>query len=175
MKIIVGSTNPVKIKAVKYVFSEVYGDVTAEGLQVVSGVSEQPRGDEETIQGARRRAELALESKDDADYGVGLEGGVYELDGKLYECAWCAIEQGDGEKGLGGGLRFEIPPKVAERIRKGEELGPVMDDFLGRSGVKAQEGAVGVLTKKHVTRESAYNQIVYLALIRFLSPEWYKN
>lgn len=173
MKIIVGSTNPVKIKAVEYVFSQVYGDVQVEGVEVVSGVSEQPHGDKETIKGARKRAEIALISRRGVEYGVGLEGGVYEQGNTLYECAWCAVWHTGGEKGLGGGLRFELPPMVVKRIRGGEELGPVMDETLGRSNVKAQEGAVGVLTKNHVTREGAYREIIYLALIRFVSPDWY--
>lgn len=173
MKVAVGSKNPVKLDAVREVFEDVFGKVEIVGVNVVSGVADQPMNDEEGVKGSRNRAKLSLEKTLDADYGVGLEGGVYDQDGKMFECAWCAIEKRDGTSGLGGGLRFELPPKIAERIRKGEELGPIMDDLLGRSDVKQQEGAVGVLTRKHVTRTSAYKQIVYLALVKFISEEWY--
>lgn len=173
MKIVVGSENPVKINAVREVFKEVLGSVEVVGVAVNSGVSEQPMSDEETIRGAKARAKKAIKKVKDADYGVGLEGGVYDQGEKLYEAAWCAVLRSDGVEGLGGGLRFEIPPKVAEKIRQGGELGPLMDDLLGRADVKQQEGVIGVLTKHHVTRTGAYKQLVYLALVRFISEEWY--
>ena len=174
MKIVVGSTNPVKLNSVKLVFEEVFEEVEVVGVIVESGVPEQPRGDEETVRGALNRARGALEKDNEFEYGVGLEGGVYEQGDKLFECAWCAVVSSEGDEGLGGGLRFELPPKVAEKIRAGGELGPVMNEFLDREDVKKQEGAVGVLTKKHVTRTSGYKQLVYLALMRFISPEWWE-
>lgn len=172
MKVLVGSTNPVKLNSVRRVFERVWGEVEVVGVSVSSGVDEQPRSEEETVRGAINRAREAI--KHGGDYGVGLEGGVYEQDGKLFECAWCAVVSNDDREGLGGGLRFELPPKVAKKIKEGGELGPVMNEFLDREDVKKQEGAVGVLTKKHVTRTSGYMQIVYLALMKFLSPEWYE-
>ena len=42
MKIIAGSENPVKIKAIKSGFEAFYSDVNVEGIKVGSGVSVQP-------------------------------------------------------------------------------------------------------------------------------------
>jgi non-canonical (house-cleaning) NTP pyrophosphatase len=81
MRIAVGSGNPVKRDAVQAALSE----ATVESVAVESGVSEQPWGDE-TIQGARNRAERAL--GDDHDLAVGLEGGVAEQDAGLFLIMW---------------------------------------------------------------------------------------
>ena len=59
MNVAVGSTNPVKIKAVENVFRRVYGEVTVEARKVASGVSPQPFG-KETVKGAINRAKSAL-------------------------------------------------------------------------------------------------------------------
>lgn len=174
MKIVVGSRNPVKINAVEEVVRELYGKVEVIGVEVESGVDDQPRTDEETIAGARRRAREAIQIVEGARMGFGMEGGVYEQDGVLFESAWCAVVDHTGREGLGGGLRFELPEKVAEKIRAGGELGPVMNEFLDRRNVKKQEGAVGVLTKGKITRTSGYRDLVYLAMMKFISPEWYK-
>ena len=103
----VGSTNPVKIGAVRAVLTRIAPHVSVEGVAVESGVSDQPWGDEETIKGAvarARAARLAL----DADWGVGIEGGVIDEDGTIVRtCAWAAIVGRDGRPGVGGSLSLE--------------------------------------------------------------------
>lgn len=174
MKVVVGSMNPVKINSVRNVMGEYFGKLEVVGSEVSSGVDDQPRTDEETIRGARHRAKTVLEQFGEAEMGFGLEGGVYRQDDRLFESAWCAVLHRDGREGLGGGLRFELPLKIAERVEGGEELGPVMNDLLDRDDVKKDEGAVGVLTKGKLTRTKAYEGLVYLAIMKFVSPEWYK-
>jgi len=46
-----------------------------------------------------------------------------------------------------------------------------MDKITGRKNVKKQEGAVGILTKRKVSRKDLYKHGVLMALIPFLSPE----
>ena len=75
--IAVGSTNRVKIGAVREVLRSLAPDARVEGVDVPSGVADQPFGDEETIRGAQARARGALAALA-ADLGVGIEGGVVE-------------------------------------------------------------------------------------------------
>lgn len=171
MKIVVGSTNPTKINAVREAFEKYYPDCEVVGVSVKSGVSEQPMSEEETMRGAVNRAKLVI---GESDFGVGIEGGVTELDGKMYECAWACVVSQNGEIGLGGGLYFELPPKVAKEIRGGGELGPVMDRLTGESDVKKKSGAIGVFTKGQLSRKEAYVQLVLSAMIKFVSPEWFE-
>lgn len=173
--IIVGSTNPVKVGAVREVFRKIYGEkVRVEGVEVKSGVGEQPMSEDETVRGAKNRARAVMrKTQDKVDFGVGLEGGVVEIGGKLFECAWVAVKSKKGEEGLGGGLYFELPPKVAAKIRRGGELGPIMNELTGVEDVKKKMGAIGVLTKNNLSRQKAYEQIIWSAMVRFLSPEWY--
>jgi inosine/xanthosine triphosphatase len=187
MKIVVGSKNPVKVGSVEEAFKKYWPDSEIVGLEVASGVSAQPMSELETMNGARQRAYGALKADPSALYGVGLEGGVTELNptspswsgmhggkGKLFECAWVAIVDRDGKEGLAGGLYFELPEKIADEIRKGGELGPLMDQFSGKTNVKQGAGAIGIFTKGELDRKSAYVQIVLSALIKFVSPEWFE-
>lgn len=187
MKIIVGSKNPVKVGAVEEAFAKYFPKYEIIGIDVASGVSAQPMSELETMNGARQRAYAALESDSQAEYGVGLEGGVTELDptspnwsgvhggkGKLFECAWVAIVNREQKEGLGGGLYFELPEKIATRIRAGGELGPIMNELTGEDNVKQKMGAIGIFTKGQLDRKQAYVQIVLSALIKFVSPEWFE-
>lgn len=170
MRIAVGSRNPVKRAATERAIGDVATAV--ESVAVESGVSEQPWGDAETIEGAENRAEQAL-ATGDFDLGVGIEGGVAPVDGAdgLFLIMWAAV--GDGRQvGLGAGPRLRLPERVASRVEAGAELGPVMDDLLDTSGVAENQGAAGVLTDRIVTREDALFQAVAGGFGPFVSGQY---
>ncbi len=170
-RVLVGSTNPVKIGAVRAVLARVAPDAVVDGIAVTSSVPDQPVGDEETIRGAlaRARGVLALGG---ADLGVGIEGGVvHEAGGGMRTCAWAAVATPDGRTGVGGSLSMPLPPVVARAVRGGLELGHAMDRLTGAHDTKRGAGAVGILTAGLVDRQQAYEALVAYALAPFLTPE----
>jgi inosine/xanthosine triphosphatase len=171
-RIVVGSTNPVKIAAVRAVLERVGSRAEVVGLAVASGVSDQPVGDAETIRGATQRARAVLAASD-ADFGVGLEGGVVEDDGNMRTCAWAAVVARDGRVGTGGSLAMPLPSRVAALVREGVELGHAMDRVTGSHDTKRGAGAVGILTAGLVDRQRAYEALVAYALAPFVTPELY--
>jgi inosine/xanthosine triphosphatase len=170
--VIVGSTNPVKVSAVRAVLARIGSGAQVEGISVPSGVSDQPEGDEETIRGAMQRAKAALE-RSGADLGIGIEGGVVEEHGHMRTCAWAAVASRDGRIGVGGSLAMSLPDRVATLVRDGVELGLAMDRITGGHDTKRGTGAVGILTGGLVDRQRAYETLVTYALARFLSPTYY--
>ncbi len=163
----VGSRNPVKMAAVR----EALDGREVVGVDVASGVSAQPVGDEETIRGAVNRARAALAvGPAEAEWGVGLEGGVAEIGGSLYCFAWCAMVDRAGQLGLACTGRCELPPRVAALIlRDGMELGAANDLVFGRVNSKHGEGAVGILTGGRIDRAAFYAPAVTMAMVRFLT------
>lgn len=158
MKIIIGSQNPAKITAVKNSFSDENEFVA---LDVPSGVSEQPFSDEETIKGAINRAEAALK-RGNGDIGIGLEGGVHETSFGLLICNWGALVSKVGKPIIAGGARLPLPEEIAIRLRAGEELGPVMEDYAKNKGVRKKEGAVGIFTNGKVNRSEMFTHVMNL-------------
>jgi len=174
MKIAVGSTNPVKVEAVRVMVARIWPDVEVIPVSVPSGVSEMPMSDAEAIRGARNRA-LAAKAALGADLGVGLEGGVQLGDGRLLLCGWVAVVDGNGREGIGGAGRLPLPPIIADRVLAGEELGPVMDDLVADHNTKQKGGAVGTLTAGLVPRADAFALGVAYALAPFVAPEFYES
>jgi inosine/xanthosine triphosphatase len=171
--VIVGSTNPVKIAAVRAVVARIASQAIVEGLAVESGVPAQPIGDAETQAGARQRARAAL-AAGQGTLGVGLEGGVVELpDGGMRSCAWAVVVDGEGREGIGGSLAMPLPAVVAARIRAGEELGYAMDAVANTVGTKHGRGAVGILTAGLIDRQGAYEPLVTYALAPWLAPAFF--
>jgi inosine/xanthosine triphosphatase len=172
--VLVGSANPVKIAAVTAVIQRVWPSCQVRGIAAESGVPAQPFGDAETQRGALSRARAGILADDEADLGVGLEGGVVlEPNGSMRTCAWAAITDRRGVEGFGGSLAIPLPPQVAERIRAGEELGHAMDAVAQATGTKFGRGAVGILTAGLIDRQRAYEPLVTYALAPWLAPDYF--
>lgn len=172
MRIAVGSTNPVKVRAVKKIARKLFSNAEIVALEVPSGVPGQPRGDKQTRRGAINRA-LAARRAVKADWGVGLEGGIVENGFGTMTCAWAAIVDRRGRVGIGGSTNMLLPKQVAARVKRGDELGDAMDAFAKIRGVKRKMGAIGVLTKGLSNRQRAYEFIFALAMVKFLWEKKY--
>ena len=168
----VGSTNPVKLAAVRAILGPLAPRASFEGTAVNSSVPDQPFGDEETIRGARTRAEAARVALD-ADLGVGIEGGCVEAADGMRTCAWAAVVDRDGMRGTGGSLAMPLPGAVARAIRAGAELGHAMDALVRQHNTKQGAGAVGILTAGLVDRQRAYEVLVTYAIAPWLTPEYW--
>ena len=172
-QVVVGSLNPVKIAAVHAVWLRVVSNAQVSGVQVASGVPDQPFGDLETRHGAEVRARAALDVSE-AELAVGLEGGVVvEPDGSMRTCAWAVAIDRKGTRGIGGSLSMPLPSIVAQRIRAGEELGHAMDAVAQTVGTKHGRGAVGILTAGLIDRQRAYETLVTYALAPWLAAEYF--
>ena len=163
MKVAVGSENPVKIKVVREVCEEFYNQFELISIDAPSGVSEMPLGEEESIKGAKNRAQFCLENSD-ADLAFGLEGYVKDLKEGMFLSGWCVARNREGEEGIGSKGTIRIPEKIAERVRNGEELGPVMDDVMNEKDTKKKEGAIGIITGGAITRKESFKEGTVFAL-----------
>ena len=168
MKVAVGSTNPVKLAAVRTVLARLFPQAEFIPVDVSSGVTEQPWGDDQTRTGALNRARNALNQLN-ATYGVGLEGGLERTSAGIMTCAWCAIVNGTGTIGFGGGVKILLPPVVVQNIEETGELGPAIDALVNQHNTKQGQGAVGILTDGLTSRQSAYEQLVAMAMAPFVT------
>lgn len=171
MKLVVASQNPVKLNAVRQGFSKIFPDaeLIVSGTSVPSGVPDQPMSDAETLQGALNRARNARSAMPDADYWIGLEGGVEIQTDQILAFAWIVIVNAERE-GKGRTGTFVLPEEVSRLIRQGMELGHADDVVFGDSNSKQKNGSVGILTGDVIDRASFYAEAVVLALIPFINP-----
>jgi inosine/xanthosine triphosphatase len=173
-KVIIASTNPVKVRAVLEGFKAMFPgeEYVHIGLQFDSPVSAQPMNDAETRTGAIRRAELARNTSPDADYWVGVEGGVDEEPEGMIVYAWVVVLSKD-RRGQARSASFYVPPQIADLVRQGRELGEADDLFFSRTNSKQENGAIGILTDNAIDRQKLYEPAVVMALIPFKNPDLY--
>lgn len=173
MIVAVGSTNPTKIDPVKKVFSHYFGEVEIVPVSVASGVSDQPRTEDETYQGALNRAKKALSQVKDAEYGVGIEGGVHKYEYGWFERSFVVVVNRDGKVGIGSSGGLVLPQRVSTLLEAGKNLEEAVDEVAGTTKIGSGIGMFGYMTKSFVTRATGMEHGIAFALARFLHKELY--
>lgn len=175
--LVLASRNPAKLEAVQTAFSRCFEGEPFEllGLDLPSGVSPQPMSEMETLQGARNRACRAKEAQPEADFWLGIEGGLAPFpDGQgLLSFCWAVVLGADGRDGQARSAGYALPAKVIALLERGLELGEADDIVFGRQNSKLSHGGVGILTHGKILRAEFYAPAVILALIPFMNPQLY--
>jgi inosine/xanthosine triphosphatase len=171
-KIVIASQNPVKIDAARLGFQSMFPDEDfhLQAVSAPSGVRAQPMSSQETMIGAANRAKAAQKLRQDADFWVGIEGGIEAEGEELAAFAWIVIHSANLEGKSRTGTFF-LPSLVAKLIRQGKELGEADDIVFNQSNSKQANGAIGILTGNIIDRTALYAHAVILALVPFRNPE----
>lgn len=168
----VGSTNDLKIKAVRSFFKKNGRSVIVISKDVPSGVSDQPLTDEETMYGAINRAQAAAGPD---SCSIGLEGGLVKVGDTWYVCNWGALVDTTGDVYVARGASIPLPTDVSDAVvDHKEELGDLLKMYAYSRGEKFEGGAIGYLTHGQVKREDVYEQIVSLLYGQLIYKEWRK-
>ncbi len=173
MKVLVGSRNPTKIGAAQDVFGRCFGGVEVVGIEAASGVAGQPVGMAETFAGAENRARslarLNARQGLDAQFCVGIEGGVVRLHGRWFAFGVICIADAHERLGFGVTSHYELPGNITDGLAAGAELGQVIDALTGLHDTRLGDGAIGYLSHGQLDRRGLAAQGVFMALIPFLN------
>jgi inosine/xanthosine triphosphatase len=151
------------------------------GAEVPSGVGHTPLSREETMAGARHRAEALVEiagtKTEPWSYFVGLEGGldVLRFNGArlVFLQNWAYVTDGDaGAYGQSGGVL--LPAALVQTVvDEGIELSDAIDAFAGQHGIRDGQGAWGILTGGVITRQDAFRTAIVNAFAPFINSAAY--
>ncbi len=188
MIIAVGSTRGPKVEAVRRVLGALASVAPAfERAEIVpfdasTLAPPMPLSVDEMLEGARGRAQLALESVTAAgrrvDYAVGLEGGIdlrrTAPSNRGFLMSWAYVTDGHrGAHGCGGAV--EVPPGIlASVVDRGIELSEAIDALSGERGVRDRQGAWGILTRGLMDRTASFEAALRNAFAPFYNPESYR-
>lgn len=180
MNIAIGTTNIIKIQAVKEVMQDypMFAAATFFSFSVPSEISDQPLSLEEIILGAKNRAKNAFRACDSCNYSFGIESGLFEANGSttgFFEACICCIYDGlNNHIGLSCG--FEIPSQILSLvIDKKMELSQAchQSGITTNPKLGSAEGLVGILSKGRITRKEYTKQCVVTALMQIENAHLY--
>jgi inosine/xanthosine triphosphatase len=178
IKVVIGSKNRAKNTAVETVFRRHFSgeDIVFSSIETNSRVRPQPITYTETIVGADNRAREALTLVPDADYAVGLEGGVDIGPHAIFVFGYVAIVNRDGQIGFGSSAWVELPESFRHPLlMHAANLGDLIREIatVDDEKVRHEIGTNGVLTGGVYTRVREFDDAVDCALARFLRPGYY--
>jgi inosine/xanthosine triphosphatase len=153
------------------------------GMEVESGVNHTPLSREESMRGARQRAEtlqkMAQEEGRLWNYFVGLEGGLDSVmengERRVFLESWAYVSDGTrGHFGRSGAV--ELPELLAEEVFvNGTDLSIAIDRFAGEAGIRDAQGAWGVLSANKITRQEAFRVALIAAFAPFFNSSTYRK
>jgi len=181
--IMIGSTNKVKVEAVKIGFQKW---LPKEILQITPvkiedvGIPSMPLTHKDLLFGAKTRAESGIRLRTAQDavsvpierlFGVGLEGG---LDYCQEQNEWLLLGlvyvlRGDGRYGFAQTAAMMVPKAVVSEVLAGSELAHVIDRMEGESGTSERFGAFGAFTDRLFSRSESFVSGLVLALAPFFN------
>lgn len=117
MKFLIGSQSKRKIKTVKKVIRLFFDNqnVIIKGYSAKSQVPDTPY-DIQTYQGAYNRALDCKKNVPDFDYYIGLESGLVERYGHIYEEAWAVVITSKDEEYFGYSSGLKVPDYILKRM-----------------------------------------------------------
>ena len=176
MKVLVGSGNSVKIQSVREGFLTFFEHVAVEGINVDTGVPEQPVN-YETFEGAKNRAENVKRINDqqnlNATFFLGIEGGILQLHDRWFSLNVVYIlDQHNRDSFATTGL-YELPSAISKDLLIEKGLGRALGELANDNYAAREHGTVGFLTNGKMDRFQNQAQGITLALIPFLNDNLY--
>lgn len=129
MKIIIGTKNQKKADATLKIFKSVLNidDIIIESRDAQSNMPEAPH-DKETYLGAHNRATECY-GVGGADYYIGIESGLVERYGNMFEEAWAVVISHDGVERIGYSSGLMLPKTVVDKMNDGQKHNEIMVYF----------------------------------------------
>ena len=151
------------------------------GVEVDSGVKHTPLGRQESMRGARQRAETLQKMEEGKawNYFVGLEGGLDSVmengERRVFLESWAYVsDRTRGYFGRSGAV--ELPEALAEEVFvRGTDLSIAIDRFAGEAGIRDAQGAWGVLSANKITRQEAFRVALIAAFAPFFNSSAYRK
>ncbi len=163
-RIVVGSMSPIKLRAVQLALERIGLDADVVGLEVASGVPEQPYGRQQTLEGAANRARAALEACRKGEYAIGIENGLVPSGPHVLDMAYVVIYAPPARRLVRRSLGIPVPPEVVEAALSSRPARTAGDIEAERSGADPHDPH-RAWSKGMTDRETILVNVLYPALL----------
>jgi len=155
IKIALGSTNKDKADIAKKAFADLDIKVSIKGLKVNSGITNQPLDNKTTLKGAINRAREAGKISPKADFALGLEGGLHEIEGLYRLFCFAVLIDKNNRQFVGESFPIPLPERVSNEVKNGAFFGEAI-----RLYAKDHE-----IDNNLITREKPFYEAIHNAYI----------
>jgi inosine/xanthosine triphosphatase len=173
--IAVGSANKQKIEGSRLAAARVFPDFEIEMLsrRVDSGVSNQPMNLRDMHLGARNRSMGIMQAFPEADFGIGIESGFNQFNGRWLDSSIVSVVNRDGKEALGETIKFEVGSKIMSLVFQGQELSDAVAEVTGINTRETRD-CYGALTNGAVTCLETFRDGIAAALSHFAFSNYHE-
>lgn len=173
MTIYLASTSSLKKSAVQNVLTELSKKQVIQEIPevlckyIVSVVPPTPLN-AETFLGARHRAKTVAQLRAHPEgCFVGLESGLVERHGILFEECWCVLQDGNGNEYCGYSSGYPLPQKIRNHIEKGGTHLEALEALEKESGISRRD-TWAIYSKNTIKRAKSIEEAFRNAFLSFL-------
>jgi inosine/xanthosine triphosphatase len=169
----VGTTSERKNSVIKHVIRGVLaeGEFTTISYNAKSLVPDTP-WDKETYDGARNRAIDCKANIQKADYSIGLESGLVDRYGQVYEEAWSCIIGKNGNEYYGYSSGLKVPIYIIEKMKElNMKHSELMHYFDQQNGIVSNDDTWGTYSQKMIIRDMSLSEALRNALVQIFAPK----
>ncbi len=171
MKIVIGTTSELKIRALKNALEKLKFESEVVSMKTQSGISDQPFGYEETTRGAKNRVMYIFE-REIPDMAVAVESGIIEIEGNSFDIASVYIKTKEGGESFAYSSGYFVPEWMISEIKENKtELGFITQRLSG----DLNKDPLNYFSNKQMKREELLSQAIEIALIKIFNEDKYKK
>ena len=171
MKFVIGSSSKRKITIAQKVIRQFFaGDIEIVDYAATSAVPDTPY-DKQTFDGSKNRALDAKAHVESADYYLGLETGLVERYGHIYEEAWSTVIAFNGKEFYGYSSGLKVPDYI---LRQMDELKIEHSDIM--TVIEEEHGKLpndswSTYSGGMLVREISMEEAIRNTLVQIVAPE----
>lgn len=141
MKFILGSASDTKKEILEKALKQLHLEPDIRSVRVNSGITDQPLNKSMTKKGARNRANNARRKKSNADFWIGLEGGLHDYGEGYHLVTYACLIFAKGGQGqndsefIGSGAEIALPQVISKKIKNDEQFGEVIREYAKNNEV----------------------------------------
>jgi inosine/xanthosine triphosphatase len=169
MKISVGTTSALKIRALEDALKKLGIQAEIVSVKTDSGVSDQPFGYTESKTGAMNRARAAFE-QGNFDMALGIESGLIEIEGDYFDIACVYIVTNEDDSSIAYSAGYFTPKWIIDEIKKkNTEYGHITQRLSGDE----EKDPLKYFSEGKTKREDVLSQAIEIALVKVFNKSKY--
>lgn len=171
MKIVAGTTSALKIRAIESALAGLGIAGQVEGFDVASGVSNQPFGFDQIMEGSKNRA-VQAQALSDAEMAVGIEYGLVQIGDEYFDIPCVTVITPEGLQSVSFGAGMYVPGWIIEKIKaEDSEFGPIIQEISGGG----EKDPIKYFSGDKIKREDILAQAVAVALSQIINVDKYEK
>jgi len=140
------------------------------GVEVNSGITDQPLDEKTTIRGATNRAREALKKIPHCDFSIGLEGGLSLISNNYFLVCVAVILDKENKKYIGVSSKLCLPKSVSEKIKKGGQFGLIIREFEKEN---CKDKNILLIIKKLIKRDVSFKEAIVNSYQIYRNKKYY--